>query len=282
MRKSQFLALVAIFASINVVSDSFMSLPEFPSGVWYSWIFLVEALTGIVLGPFAGFAATFIGVMIGHYIYFIDAYEFLFTVGAAIGAMFSASLFRGKWKLALVYYTALFVAYFVTPIAWQLPIWGMWDTYLAYAVLIATILMIRKGLWKHESKRLPLVLAISAFIGLEADVLFRIFIFVPCQMYQIFYGFGAEALQLIWIVGAVGTPIKAALSTLFTVVVGHPLVKILKKANLFDDSMDSQLKFSINKLSCRSSFFQRRTSRFFFNYDGADWFSLFDDDSWQG
>jgi len=239
MRRSQFLALVAVFASVNVVSDSFMSLPEFPSGVWYSWNFLVAALTGIVLGPFAGFAATFIGVMIGHYIYFIDVYEFLFTIGAPIGAMFSAFLFRGNWKPALVYYTALFVAYFVTPVAWQLPIWGMWDTYLAYAVLIAAILMIRKGLWEHRSKRLPFVLAVSAFIGLEADVLFRIFIFVPCQTYQLFYGFDVETLQVIWTVGAVGTPIKAALSILLTVVVGHTLVKTLRKANLFDDPTDS-------------------------------------------
>jgi len=239
MRKSQFLALVAIFASINVVSDSFVSLPEFPSGVWYSWNFLLEALTGIVLGPFAGFTATLIGVMIGHYIYFIDVYEFLFTIGAPIGAMLSAFLFRGKWKPALVYYTALFLAYFVTPTAWQLPIWGMWDTYLAYAVLIAAILMIRKGMWEHGSKRLPFLLAASAFVGLEADVLFRIFIFVPCQTYQLFYGFSVETLQLVWIAGAVGTPIKAALSTLLTVVAGHPLVKTLKKANLFDNSVDS-------------------------------------------
>lgn len=239
MRRSQFLALVAVFASVNVVSDSFMSLPEFPSGVWYSWNFLVEAITGIVLGPLAGFTATFIGVMIGHYVYFIDVYEFLFTVGAPIGAMFSALLFRGKWKPALVYYTALFAAYFATPIALQLPIWGMWDTYLAYAILIAAIFMISKGLWEHTSKRLPFIIAISAFIGLEADVLFRIFVFVPCQTYQLFYGFGVEALQLIWAVGAVGTPIKAALSTLFTVVIGYPLVKALKKANLFDDSKDS-------------------------------------------
>ena len=238
MRKSQFFALVAIFASINVVSDSFMSLPEFPSGVWYSWNFLVEALTGIVLGPFAGFTAALIGVMIGHYIYFIDVYEFLFTIGAPIGAMFSAFLFRGRWKPVLLYYTALFVAYFVTPIAWQLPIWGMWDTYLAYAALIATIFMIRKGLWGYGSKWLPFVLAVSAFIGLEADVLFRIFVFVPCQTCQLFYGFDIETLQLIWTVGAVGTPVKAVLSTILTAVVGHPLVKTLKKLNLLEDSKD--------------------------------------------
>jgi len=99
--------------------------------------------------------------------------------------------------------------------------------------------MIRKGLWEHRSRRLPFLLAVSAFVGLEADVLFRIFIFVPCQTYQLFYGFSVETLQLVWIAGAVGTPIKAALSTLLTVVAGHPLVKTLKKANLFDNSVDS-------------------------------------------
>lgn len=235
MRKSRLVALVAIFASVNVVSDSLGIVPEFPSGVWYSWNFLVEALTGVMLGPFAGFVATLTGVMIGHYIYFIDVYEFLFTVGAPIGAMFSAFLFRGKWKPALVYYTVLFAAYFSTPIAWQLPVWGMWDTYLAYVVLVTAIFLIRKGLWKHDSKRLPFVLALSAFIGLEADVLFRIFILVPCQMYKPyldFYGLPLETLPIIWTVGAVGTPIKVALSTLFTVVSGRALVNALKEANL--------------------------------------------------
>jgi len=228
-KTSRFVALVALFAAINVVSDSIMSLPEMPSGVWYSWNFVVEPLTGIVLGPFAGFLASLIGVMIGHYIYFIDAYEFLFTLGAPIGAMFSGLLFRGKWKPALIYYSTLLTAYFVTPIAWQLPIWGMWDTYLAYIVLIFAIMIIKKGSWGHESKNLLHTLILCAFIGLEADVLFRIFIFIPGQTYKLFYGFDLESLRLIWTVGAVGTPIKVAISTLVTAVIGLPLIRTVKK-----------------------------------------------------
>jgi len=228
-KASRFAALVALFAALNVVTDSIMSLPEMPSGVWYSWNFVVEPLNGIVLGSFAGFLATFIGVMIGHYIYFIDVYEFLFTLGAPIGAMFSGLLFRGRWRPALIYYSLLLAAYFITPIAWQLPIWGMWDTYLAYAVLLFVILMIRKGLWGHESKSLLYTLALCAFIGLEADVLFRIFVFIPCQTYRLFYGFDVESLQLIWSVGAVVTPVKVVISTLVTMVIGLPLIRIVKK-----------------------------------------------------
>jgi len=230
---SKIVAIVAVFAALNVVTDSFASFPEFPSGIWYSWNFLIEPLTGIVLGPLLGFAATSIGVMIGHYIYFIDAYEFLFTIGAPIGAAISALLYKGKWKPVLSYYTALFITYFITPVAWQLPFWGMWDTYIAFAILIATIFLIKKGLWKDESKRLPFILAIAAFVGLEADVLFRIFVFVPGQTYRLFYGFDVETLQVIWRGSAVITPIKVALSTVTTVAIGHPLIKTLRKAGFW-------------------------------------------------
>jgi len=228
---SQIVAIVAVFAALNVITDSFGGLPS--SGVWYSWNFLIAPLTGIVLGPFSGFAATFLGVMIGHYIYFIDAYEFLFTIGAPIGAAVSALLYKGKWKPVTAYYVALFTAYFATPVAWQLPIWGMWDTYIAFATLIITIFLIQRGLWKREARRLPIILAVAAFVGLEADVLFRIFVFIPCQTYRIFYGWDVETLQVIWGSGAVIAPIKVALSTLTTFVVGRPLIKALRKAGFW-------------------------------------------------
>lgn len=226
---TQMLSLVALFAALNVVFDSLVSLPEFPSGVWYSWGFLIEPLTGVVLGPLMGFASTLVGVMIGHYINFIDVYEFLFTLGAPIGAAVAALLFKGKWKIVLSYYSALFVAYFVTPVSWHLPLWGMWDTYVAFAVLLAAVFMIEKGLWNKDLKRLPFFLAVSAFVGLEADVLFRIFVLVPGQTYSLFYNFEVEVLAGIWGAGAIITPIKVALSTFTTVMVGPPLIRALKK-----------------------------------------------------
>ncbi len=226
---TKLVAIVAVFAALNVVTDSFGGLPS--SGVWYSWNFLIEPLTGIVLGPLLGFAATFIGVMTGHWIYFIDAYEFLFTIGAPIGVAVSALLFKGKWKPVLAYYTTLFTAYFITPVARQLPLWGMWDTYIAFAVLVAVIFLIKKDLWKHEREKLPLILAITAFVGLEADVLFRIFLLIPCQTYRLFYGWDIATLQYVWGGGAIITPIKVAVSTIAAVAIGHPLIKTLRKAN---------------------------------------------------
>ena len=227
--------MIAIFAAFNVICDSLVSSPLPYSGVWHSWIFILEPLTGIILTPLASFFSALIGVMIGHFVNFLDVYEFLFTLGAPIGAMISSLIFRGKWSIALIYYTALLGAFFVTPVSWQLPFWGMWDVYLAFICLLITSVMVKKWktLWNTwSSSRLIYILALSTFIGLEADVLFRIFILIPCQTYQLFYNLDVNALQGIWILGAVETSTKAALSTIITATVGLPIITAIRKMGL--------------------------------------------------
>jgi len=224
LKKSRFLALVAIFASLNIVCDSFAGIPQFSSGVWYSWIFMIEPITGLILPPYVAFLSTLIGVMAGHVIYPRGPYEFLFMIGAPFGSMTSALLFRRKHKLVLVYFATLFAAYFATPISWQLPLWGMWDTYCAFLALLITIFYASFFTQKRE-KMSPLVLAFYAFIGLEADVLFRVFLFIPCQTYRLFF-FTTEDLQFIWLVGALVTPIQVAISVAFTSTIGAQMTKI--------------------------------------------------------
>jgi hypothetical protein len=233
-KRSLFVSVVAIFTSLNVVLDSFVGMPQLVEGVWYSWIFVIEPLNGIVLGPYAGFLSTLIGVMIGHFIYFRGIDEFLFTIGAPVGAMVSGLLFKGRWKTVFVYYVVLFAAYFLTPIAWQLPIWGMWNTYCAYGALcIIALIITKKRVEKPETRKLSYTLPTSAFIGLEADILLRIFLFIPCRTYQFIYGFNVETVQLIWIGGAVITPIQVVISVLATLTLGVPLIKALNKTRLF-------------------------------------------------
>ena len=227
--------MIAIFAAFNVICDSLVSSPLPYSGVWHSWIFILEPLTGIILTPLASFFSALIGVMIGHFVNFLDVYEFLFTLGAPIGAMISSLIFRGKWSIALIYYTALLGAFFATPVSWQLPFWGMWDVYLAFICLLITSVMVKKWktLWNTwSSSRLIYILALSTFIGLEADVLFRIFILIPCQTYQLFYNLDVNALQGIWILGAVETSTKAALSTIITATMGLPIITAIRKMGL--------------------------------------------------
>ena len=227
VKKSRFVSLVAAFAAINFICDAIV-FPQLSEGVWYGLVFISEPITGIVLGPYAGFLSTFIGVMVSHVISPRGVEEFLFTIGAPIGAMVSGLMFTGGRKKVLVYYSVLLTSYFITPVAWQLPAWGMWDVYLAYIALLVIILLVAaKGGSMREMNRNPVFLAAYAFVGLEADVLFRIFLFIPCQTYRFLYGLPVEALQAIWVAGAIVTPIKVAISALVTASLGLRLLKII-------------------------------------------------------
>jgi len=227
VKKSRLVSLVAAFATINFICDAIV-FPQLSEGVWYGLVFISEPITGIVLGPYAGFLSTFIGVMVSHVISPRGVEEFLFTIGAPIGAMVSGLMFTGGRKKVLAYYSVLLASYFITPVAWQLPAWGMWDVYFAYIALLAIILLVAaKGGSIKGVNRNPVFLATYAFVGLEADVLFRIFLFVPCQTYRFLYGLPVEALQAIWVAGAVVTPIKVTISALVTASLGLRLLKII-------------------------------------------------------
>lgn len=64
LTSATFISLVAVFAAFNIVCDSLVVPPLLPcSGVWYSWVFISEPITGIILGPLAGFFSNLVGVM---------------------------------------------------------------------------------------------------------------------------------------------------------------------------------------------------------------------------
>ena len=218
------LSLIAVFAALGVVCDSIVT-PTFSAGVWYGWIFMISPLAGIVLGPYNGFISTLIAVMIGHSLVPREtAYEFVFTLGAPIGSMVSGFIFKGEWKKAFAFYTIMLASYFATPISWQLPIWGIWDCLTAYILLIILGFIIStRGV--NEIKRVS-PFTVSAFLGLEADVLFRIFVFIPCQTYHFFYGLPPEALVAIWTAPApIITPFKVLLSTFIVTLIGPQIMQ---------------------------------------------------------
>lgn len=189
---------------------------------------MIIPIVGIVLGPYDGFISTLIAVMIGHWLFPRETiYEFIFTLGAPIGSMMSGFMFRGDWKKVFAFYTTMLVFYFITPVSWHLPIWGMWDVFVAYVILLALgVAISTRG--SDEIKHLS-PFAVSAFIGLEADILLRIFILVPCQTYQFFYSLTPEALVAIWSVPApLITPFKVLLSTFTATLITPQIMRILK------------------------------------------------------
>ena len=173
-------------------------------------------LNGIILGPFYGFIATLLGGFVGHFLFFRGIEEFLFGVGAAVGSAICGFTWNRRFLPILAFYTLGLASYFVTPISFSLPIWGMWDVYCAYGVILLLGVFYNRlpTIWVGDQVRVWV--ALCSFIGLEADVLFRIFLFIPVGTYRSIYGFPVEILSEIWALSAVSTPIQVGMSVVFS------------------------------------------------------------------
>ena len=76
------------------------------------------------------------------------------------------------------------------------------------------------------------LLTTATVIGLEADILLRIFLFIPLGTYRWFYGFSVEYVRAIWELNAFIAPIQVGIAVPVTVIVGRGLadaVEVLRK-----------------------------------------------------
>jgi hypothetical protein len=153
--------------------------------------------------------------------------------GAMVGTACAALIFQRQWKPVLVIYTIFLAAYFLYPVTWLLPLIGIWDILLAYGLLLIFSLLNNRQWWPTNRRTSTwLLLLFAAIIGLEADILFRVFLLVPGQTYWLFYGLTPEALYWLWLTAGIVTPTKVALGALFTVMVGYSLLLLLPRTDI--------------------------------------------------
>ena len=231
--RSRMVAYLAIFVALVAVFDVIPIIPGLYSGIWDSWTFLLSPIIGVLLGPFLGFIAVGLGSSLGHFIYYRDPFEFIFMLGAAFGAACAVLIYQRRWKPVLVLYSGLLLGYFLTPITWSLPLVGIWDILLGYGILLLFILLISIQIWPtHQTQDQWLRLLFCAIIGLEADILLRVFILIPLGTYWFFYGMTPEFLYWLWLTAGIITPLKVALSAVFTVTIGFSLLQILPRVGV--------------------------------------------------
>ena len=242
---SRSLTLTAIFAAMIAVLDSIPMVPGFYGGIWDSWGFMLSPLVGILLGPVLGIISVGIGGLVGHLVYFRDPIELLFMLGAPIGAGVAGLIFEERWNVACAIYSAMIVGYFVTPVTWSLSLLGVWDVLASFVLILAITILTtlnKAGNGILSSTNLKMILA--TVIGLESDILARIFILIPGQMYWLYYAMPLEVLQGLWLVAGVITPIKVVLASIATIAIGKSLLEIFPQqtAELNDTNFEKEEK----------------------------------------
>ncbi len=227
---SRIAAFVAVFTAMIAVLDVIPTIPGFYAGVWDSWPFLIAPIVGILLGPYLGALSVALGSVIGHIIYFRDPTEMLFMMGLSLGAAVAGFVYQRRWKPVFSIYSAMLLGYFIYPVTWELPLWGIWDILVGQVfVLIFSIMAIRGWFSDITEPKRVLLLLFTTVIALETDILFRVFLLVPGQAYWFFYGLTPEILYGMWLVAGVITPIKVVLAAIVAVTLGLQLLRTLER-----------------------------------------------------
>jgi uncharacterized membrane protein len=227
MRKSLQISLIAVFGALHAVLY-FVSF-----GLWRNWAIYIESIEGIILGPYAGFMAAFVGSSIARTIRF-DAFWMFGIVAEPVSVLIAGFLAKGRWKPVLAAYAIMLSAYFIHPFGRELPLWTILDVLVAVLVIYPAS-RLSGSLFGTDLKRLPIALILISFVSIATDSLVRIFMLVPCGVYSFFPDvFGSFAgLYAVFVGAALDSYIEDFIVVAVSFLVGIPLLTIVSRLELF-------------------------------------------------
>jgi hypothetical protein len=221
-RRSLSIGLISVFAALHAV----LYFPSF--GLWRNWAIYLEPIEGIVLGPWAGFSAAFIGSVTARMIR-PDAFWMFGIIAEPIGVLGSGFLAKGKWKPVVAIYAVMLTAYFIHPLGRWLPLWTILDILLAF-ILIYPIARLSRNLYE-KSRRLTVTVPIS-FVGTVTDALTRVFLLIPLGLYA-FLGLSDDAVRDVFVLGATYSYIEDVQVVIVSFLIGIPILLALRRIQGF-------------------------------------------------
>ena len=238
--RTKIIASIAVFSALYGVMRLVPLGPMIGLSASFSVSDSLAPLYGIILGPLTGgisiIIGTFIAIALGKAPIFLGL-DFL---PALVNAVALGFLVKRKWKHAILLNLVLLIIFLLSPyslLLTEIPIGTGTLTFpFAWLHVVALLVLISplrsKALtWLETLKTvyLPWGLAIVAFIGtmmqhLTGNLVFELTWGAPIG------GLTAEGFQGIWTVAFFAYPLERAVLILITVLVGVPMVRILKKS----------------------------------------------------
>ena len=242
--RTKIIASIAIFSALYGVIRLVPLGPMIGLSASFSVSDSLAPLYGIILGPFTGGISVVIGTFLAMVLGKAPVFLGLDFLPALINAVALGFLIKRKWKLVVILNLVLIVVFLLSPYSLllaEIPIgagtFAFPFVWLHIAALIVLISPLRSKAvsWIENLKTayLPWGLAIFAFIGtmmqhLMGNLVFEFTWGVPIG------GLTAEGFQGIWTLAFFAYPVERAVLVLITVLVGVPLVRILKKSLFVD------------------------------------------------
>ena len=235
---TRYIALIAIFSALYSILRLVPMGPMIGLSQSFSVSDSLAPLYGIILGPYAGglsiIIGTFTAMAMGKPVMFLGL-DFL---PAFVNAVAVGFLIKRKWAPVVLLYVVLLSIFLLSPYSLltvqigSVPIPFMWLHIVALLVLVSPLsFKAISNIKKFKIAYMALSVGILAFIGtmlqhLTGNLLFQLVFGQPIGGYNVavFHGY--------WNLIFYAYPVERMVLVIITVIVGVPLIRVLKKSVL--------------------------------------------------
>jgi hypothetical protein len=233
---SKNLALVAIFAALYYVLSLLTFNISAPgvSQVQISLFALVASVYGLVLGPYLGTLAAFVGAFVAWTLppSGMTLYGFPFLLSPPINAFVTGSIYYKKWKLAFVAFMLLIIAFLFTP-----PVQPVAENSIiaaavlfdkVFALLLILPLVKFAGKLASSEKGLYAFYLVLGFIGNQADNMWGTLAFSLPTVYDGIFSLPLDAVRAGFLVSPFFYPILRLIQASAVMFIAVSLMRTLK------------------------------------------------------
>lgn len=229
------IALVAIFAALYYILS--LISPKIPSIVVSDVKIQLEALMasvfGLVLGPYLGTLAAFMGALVT---WVLPPASMIpsgvpFLLSPPLNALTVGLIFYRKWKVAFVLLSLLIAAFLFLPPSqplssyYYVPAAVLWDKVIALLLIIPVVVFRRKLV---SPRGIALFFFIVSFIGNQADNMWGADIFAVPVVYGGLFGYPLDFVRTSFVVSPFVYPAIRFVQAFIAMLVAVPLMAALK------------------------------------------------------
>lgn len=229
-------ALVAIFATLYYVLSLLTFNISAPgvAQVQIGLLALVASVFGLVLGPYLGTGAAFLGAFVGWVLppSGMLPYNLPFILSPPINAFVVGSIYYKKWKVGFIAFAMLIAAFFFTPPAQPIlenlaVIVAVLADKIVALLLIIPLVLLTKRLAVTEKGIYAFYLMLG-FIGNQADNMWGTLAFSIPSVYQGIFGMPIEAVRTAFLVSPFFYPVLRLLQAVAVMFIAVALMRTLK------------------------------------------------------
>ncbi|MEM2691829.1 MAG: ECF transporter S component [Candidatus Bathyarchaeia archaeon] len=246
------IALAAVFASLYYVLS--LISPYIPAiglpDLKIKLEALIASIFGIILGPYLGAFAAFLGALISWVLPpgSMSPYGAPFLLSPPINALVVGLIFYKKWRWAFAIFGMLILAFLFSPPsqpitghsqifdpfnpsnAYTIPIYYvpaavLWDKLIALLLILPTVKFAKR---LSNPKGMPVMFFSLTFVGNQADNMWGCNAFAIPLVYESIFGLPLEAVRFLFLVSPFIYPAIRLIQATLATIIAVPLVRALK------------------------------------------------------